>query len=181
MRACIYSRFYSLPELNVYGLSILHSDSDNEHTLAIIHMDHMQRMQLVARDLNIQDQDLSFSLSPVLPNSVLPANAFPDTDTPFMLIPVPSFAIETVDEEEGEDAQCLGGVLILGGRKVLFYEVASAEKQKRQKDKDKRQSKRKASANEKQLEAAKKKDLEREAKKVKPKMSVKWPWSEVTA
>ncbi|KAJ3557088.1 hypothetical protein NM688_g1656 [Phlebia brevispora] len=166
-----------LPEMNVYALSILHSDTDGVHTLAILHMDHSQRLQLVARDLDVSSQDLSFSLSPVLPNSVLPANTFPDIDNPLLLISVPSFLIES-DEEEDE---CRGGVLVLGGRKILFYEVASVDRQKRQKNKDKRQSKRKASGNDKQLETARQKDKERDTKKVKPRMSVKWPWGEVTA
>ncbi len=143
-------------------------------------MDHMQRVQLIARDLDVASQDLSFTLSPTLPNSLLPANTFPDIDTPLMLVPVPSFAIRS-EEEDDKWGQCLGGVLVLGGRKILFYEVASVERQKRQKNKDKRQSKRKSSVNEQQAEVARQKDKEREAKKVKPRMSVKWPWSEVTA
>lgn len=164
----------------MHALSILYSDTDNLCTLAIVHMDHMQRMQLVSRDLDIASQDLSTTLSSTLPNSVLPANAFPDTDNPFILVSVPSFAVVS-EYEADEMSQCAGGVLVLGGRKILFYEIASVERQKRQKGKDKRQTKRKASGNEKQLEVARQRDKERDLKRVKAKMSVKWPWSEVTA
>ena len=168
-----------LPELTVFGITILHSDSSNEFTLAILHLDHLQRIQLIARDLNVSERDLDFTLSPVLRNTVLPANAFPETENPFILVSVPRFHVES--DDEAEQGECLGGVLVLGGRKILFYEVATVERQQRTRNENKRQAKRKASTSEKQLEAARRRDMERDSKKIKPKMSVKWPWSEVTA
>lgn len=161
----------------MHALSILHSDSYSEYTLAIVHIDHMQRMQLISRDLSIKDRDLSFTLSPILPSTLLPANTYPETEHALQLVPVPSFSISPQDGEQ--EAKCLGGVLVLGGRKVAFYEVASEERQKKQRSKDKRQSKRKASGSEKDL--TQQKELDKEPKKLKSKMSVKWPWSEVTA
>ena len=166
-----------MPELSVQALSVLPTESHSEYTLAIVHIDHMQRTQLISRDLSIKDRDLSFTLSPILPSTLLPANTFPDTDNPLQLVTIPSFAIDSQDGEP--DAKCLGGVLVLGGRKIAFYEVASEERQKKQRSKDKRQSKRKASGSEKDLSL--KKEAEKEPRKVKSKMSVKWPWSEVTA
>ena len=137
----------------------------------------MQRIQLISRDLSVKDKDLSFTLSPILPNTLLPANTFPFTENPPLLIPIPPF--DTAPQDGEKDSRCLGGVLILGGRKVAFYEVASEEKQKKKRTKEMRQSKRKASGSEK--DSGEKKDTEKEVKKVKSKMSVKWPWSEVTA
>ncbi|THG98601.1 hypothetical protein EW026_g3605 [Hermanssonia centrifuga] len=140
----------------------------------------MQRVQLLARDINLKSQDLSISYSLFLSNTILPASAFPDTENQPMLIPIPPFALAPEDEDEGEK-HCIGGVLVAGGRKILFYELTSKETRKRQKDKDKRQTKRKASSAKEDTELAREKEKEKDAKKLKARASVKWPWSEVTA
>lgn len=97
-----------------------------------------------------------------------------------MLVSVPPFSLDP-GKSEDEIAECLGGVLVLGGRKIIFVEANTVAEQKYEKGKEKRQQRRKTSGVESLLKQAKQKEKEREAKKVKPRATVKWPWSEVTA
>ena len=153
--------------------------SAETYTLAILHIDHLQRIQLLARDLDVDGLELSVMPSAYLQRAILPASSFPDSDNPLILVPVPSFPLQSTTSDE--DIGCLGGVLVLGGRKIVFVESATVEEQRREIGKDKRQQRRKSSASDKALRQAKQKEKEREAKKVKSKAAVKWPWSEVTA
>lgn len=156
-------------------------ETDTEtYTLAILHYDHLQRLQLLARDLDVDGLELSITLSVHLQRAILPSSSFPETDIPPTLVPVPSFALAPSGESE-EEERCLGGVLVLGGRKILFVEAATVDEQRYEKGKEKRQQQRKTNASEKSKRQAQQKEKEREAKKVKPRAAVKWPWSEVTA
>lgn len=168
----------SLPELNLLALSFVVTAA-HAYTLAILHIDHQQRVQLLSRDLDVDELELSITPSACLQRVILPLNWFPYTKHSLILVSVPPFPLDsTLDQEE---AECLGGVLVLGGRKVIFVEAASVEEQKSEKGKEKRQQRRKSSGVEAMLKLAKQKEKEREAKKVKPRATVKWPWSEVVA
>ncbi|KAI0084181.1 CPSF A subunit region-domain-containing protein [Irpex rosettiformis] len=167
-----------LPELNLLSLAFVETDTET-YTLAILHIDHLRRVQLLARDLDIGDADLSITPSRHLQRAILASSSFPDTDNPLVLVPVPSFSLRP--SPSGEDVQCLGGVFVLGGRKIIFVEAATIDQQHREKGKEKRQQQRKSSTSERVQRQAKQKEKEREAKKVKSKAAVKWPWSEVTA
>lgn len=171
-------RPYSLPELNLLSLAFIETNTET-YTLAILHVDHLRRAQLLARDLDIEALELSARPSVQFQRAILPTNAFPEPYEGLTLVPVPSFSLQP--SPSGEDAQCLGGALVLGGRRIHFVEAATAEEQRQEKGKEKRQSQRKTSASEKVQRQAKIKEKEREAKKVKSKAAVKWPWSEVTA
>ncbi|EKM59045.1 uncharacterized protein PHACADRAFT_181065 [Phanerochaete carnosa HHB-10118-sp] len=174
-----------LPELNLLALSFLYSEPNaHTHTLAIMHIDHKQRIQLLARELDIDALDLSVEIAHTIPHTILPANHFPFTEQPLRLVSVPPFSLsQTPEQEDTEDrpSKCRGGVIVLGGRKVNFYELSDKKTVRDLKNKAQRQTKRRASGNAEQIRIAEEKDAARELKKVKPRATVKWPWSEVTA
>ncbi|KAH9942902.1 CPSF A subunit region-domain-containing protein [Amylocystis lapponica] len=169
----------SLPEIFVLALSFLKTEPGT-YALAILHYDHQQRLHLLARDLDIPNLELSPAPSPLLPTTVLPATTFPSLDPPPQLIPVPSLAVPD-DNEDFTKTGHRGGVLVVGGRKVLFFEHTAPDRQDVKKGKQRRQGNRLSSANQAEVAKAKEKEKEREGRRVKPKASVKWPWSEVTA
>ena len=168
-------------------MAFLYAEPDaHTHTVALLHIDHKQRIQLLARQLDVDAMDLSIEVCHTIPHSVLPANHFPFTETPLQLVPVPRFALAQSPSDESEEdrpARCRGGVIVLGGRKVNFYELADKRTVRELKNKDKRQEKRRASGsgNAEALREAEQKEVAREVKKVKPRATVKWPWSEVAA
>ena len=173
---------YSLPEFNLLSLCFLYTEPND--TLALIHIDHKQRIQLLARSLDVESMDLSVEVCYTIPHTILPLNHFPFTETPLKLISVPPFSLVQSPEDESEEdrpANCRGGVLILGGRKVNFYELSDKKTIRDLKNKDKRQTKRRASGNVDAVRLANEKDAARELKKVKPRATVKWPWGEVSA
>ncbi|KAI0695725.1 CPSF A subunit region-domain-containing protein [Cytidiella melzeri] len=169
-----------LPELNLLSLAFMETSSEI-YTLAILHIDHLLRVQILARDLDVGAQELSPAPSVYLQRAILPQNSFPDTDTPLALVPVPSFSLHPSENADEQSARCLGGVLVLGGRKIIFVEAATLDEQKSEKGKEKRQQQRKSSASERTQRQAKQKDKEREARHVKSRAKVQWPWSEVAA
>lgn len=158
------------------ALSFLYSEpNEHTHTLAIVHIDHRQRIQLLARELDTDNLDLAVEIAYTIPHTILPANQFPFTDSPLKLVSVPPFTLaHNADEEDPEagPAKCRGGVIVLGGRKVNFYELSDKRKEKQ------RAKRRKSSTSDAQR-TADQKDSTKELKKVKPKATVKWPWSEV--
>jgi len=75
----------------------------------------------------------------------------------------------------------LGGVLVLGGKKILYYELTAPEAQVKAKGKNSRTEKKKNSSEKGEVSRAKEKEVEREWRKKKAKCWVEWPWSEVKA
>ncbi|OBZ68977.1 DNA damage-binding protein 1 [Grifola frondosa] len=169
----------STPELNLLAFTFLHAER-GMYTLAILHLDHQQRLQLLSRDVNTSDPELSALHSTLLPSTMIPSSTLPLVDIPPILIAIPPYT-SSPQAEEASPADHLGGLLVVGGRKVLFFEHASKEKQEDRKDKQRRAGKRLSSAVQSEVAKAKEKENEREGRKVKQKASVKWPWSEVTA
>ncbi|GJE83978.1 DNA damage-binding protein 1 [Phanerochaete sordida] len=172
-----------LPELNLLALSFLYYEPNaHTHTVAIVHIDHRQRIQLLARELAVDARDLAVEIAHAIPHTILPANHFPFTELPLKLVSVPAFSLaQTPDAEDAVDqpAKCRGGVIVLGGRKVNFYELSDKKTVRDLKNKAQRQTKRRASGNAEQIRVAEEKDAQRDLKKVKPRATVKWPWSEV--
>lgn len=174
-----------LREHNLLSVDFLYAEPNaHTHTLALVHIDHKQRIQLLARELDIDAMDLCVDISSAIPHTVLPANHFPFTESPLKLVSIPPFDItpsNDAEEEEERQAKCRGGVLILGGRKINFYELSDKRTVRELKNKDARQKKRRESKDAEAQRVADRKEAERAMKKVKPRATVKWPWSEVAA
>lgn len=169
---------FRLPELNVLGLAFL-PVPDDEYAVAILHLDYQDRVQLLARDILVEDLELSSHPSTLLQPTSISAKILPfPTDAPPHIIPVPALdASEAADEEEG----FLGGVLIVGGRKILLYELASVEGRAKQRGKRRRLESKKQSGDVAEISKAMKKERERETRIRKASGNVEWPWGEVTA
>ena len=77
-------------------------------------------------------------------------------------------------------AEYLGGIIVLGGKKIQYYELAAEETQVKRSGKAKRtEKKKKASPDEETTLKLAQKEQEREWRKRKPKSWVEWPWSEI--
>jgi DNA damage-binding protein 1 len=103
-------------------------------------------------------------------------------DNPPGLVPVhdPQIKMEE-DTMEDTQGQFLGGVLVIGGKKLLLYELVDQEGQEKQRGKRRRLEDKKKSKNLKEVDKAREKEVEREGRKRKPKATVVWPWSEISA
>jgi DNA damage-binding protein 1 len=115
--------------------------------------------------------ELSSYPSTLLPSTVVSAKSLLLIDS-LHLIHGPS---------PGKDCVDLGGVLLLGGRRIRFFQFADDESQEKLKGKQRRTERRKKSADSAEAQRAKQKESERESRKRKPKATIQWPWSEITA
>ena len=139
----------------------------------MLHFDFQQRLQLLARDIQVDDHQLSPTPSQLLPPSSLPGKWFSIEEHTPRLIFVPS----TEDSDNG----CEGGVLVVGGRKILLYDLASSDVLEQNIRKSRRTEKKKKSKNAEEAANAKQRELDREWRKKKARAVITWPWSEVTA
>ncbi|KAG6887255.1 hypothetical protein C0992_013155 [Termitomyces sp. T32_za158] len=166
-----------LRELNLLGLEFLPLQED-EYALAILHIDCQERVQLLSRDILLEDLELSSSPSIVLTPTVISNKVVPYPDEiTLKLFPVQP---QSVDSDVEEDC-FLGGLLVIGGRKIVMYELASSQGQAKQRSKRRRLEKKKKSIDAADVEEARIKEKEREGRARKVHGSVVWPWSEVTA
>ncbi|KAH7926445.1 hypothetical protein BV22DRAFT_1118853 [Leucogyrophana mollusca] len=162
----------SIPELNLLGLAFIPSSSESQ-TLAMLHLDHQQRLQLLSRELSVEDLQVSPSPSNILPPISLPEKLFEVADEAPSIISIPLY------EDDAEDFH--GGVLIIGGRRILLYDLTSEDTQEKYQAKQRRTEKKKKSVDQAEAMSAKQKELEREGRKKKARASIDWPWGEVTA
>ena len=160
-------------ELNILSLAFL-SVASGSYAIAILHLDHNQNLQLLARDLNLSERELSPEPSLLLPPTILSSSAFAPTEASACLVTVQP------QQSNGTEETIPGGVLVLGGRKIRFFELSSAEwKEKHRGRQEKLQSQKKNAGS--LRSNAKEKQKGREIKKRKAKATVEWPWREVTA
>lgn len=156
----------------MFGLAFL-PVPDGDLTLAILHLDYQDRVQLVARDINISEFELSSYPSSFLNPTSISAKILPcPTESVPQLVSVPAAEIKSDDEEDDEE-NFIGGIMIVGGKKIVLFEMTKG--QTRQSGKRRRFETKTGS------EAEKGKEKEREVRKRKPKASVEWPWGDVTA
>ena len=166
------------------SMALLPSVEDGQIALAILFRDSDRKARLVARDLRheegIWDLELdrtSTALRPTaISNTVIPPECVPQ------LIPVhPS---PSDNDEEGEDdddeSSFLGGVMVVGGRKLLFYEMASEEARVKQQNKINKTEKLKADSDPSKAKAARLKEVQRATRILKPTVSIQWPGSNIT-
>ncbi|KAI9465477.1 CPSF A subunit region-domain-containing protein [Lactarius psammicola] len=154
-------------ELNILSLTFLSTSSD-DYSIAILHQDHNQNLQLLAHSLVLSEYELSPESSLLLPQTALSTSAAAPTDAPPCLVPVPPQRSNTTE-------QLPGGILVLSGRKIQFFELSSEEWQEKHREKQRRRADQLAPAK------TKEKQKDREIKKRRPKSVVEWPWCEVTA
>ncbi|KAJ3904528.1 CPSF A subunit region-domain-containing protein [Lentinula edodes] len=190
-----------IPELNLLSYTFLPLVHKHNYALALLYIDYKEHIQLVSRNLRISpdsesnvDLDIS-SYSNLLPPTTISYKHLPNpAETAVHLIPIPAdedYMYDMhMDEDEHETDVFLGGILVVGGSKILLYELTSQEtrefKPVKGKGKRKRDSKK-----QKQIDApnptpntdsgsSKQKNLN-EIKKRDPRATVEWPWSWVTA
>lgn len=159
-----------LPETNLISLTFLPIP---EPCLAILFLDFQGRLQLCARDINIEGFELSAHPSILLKPTNIPDKVVPfPTDIKLHLIPVSPI------EDAGEAFP--GGIMVAGGRQVLLYELASEQTQENQRGKIRRAEARLKSTEPAQATKARDKEQEKGFKKRKPMYLVEWPWNEMT-
>ncbi|KAF8650163.1 hypothetical protein AX16_005397 [Volvariella volvacea WC 439] len=162
----------SLPELNVLNITFLPAP-EGDYVIGILHVDYQERLQLLARDLLLEDLELSITPSVLFQPTVLSLKTFPfPTELVPHLIPVPPSVI---------DEDSLGGVLVVGGKSILLYELLGFDGQEKAKGKKRRLESRKNSSDPAEVSKAKEKEKERESRRRKAKAAVPWPWGEITA
>jgi DNA damage-binding protein 1 len=160
--------------LNILSLAFL-PVGDRSHSLAILHLDHNQNHVLLARDLILSERELSPDPSLLLPQTIVSPSVAIITDEPPSLVMVPS------QQLHGTEESVPGGVLVLGGRKIRFFELSSEEWQEKYRGKQRRLESQKKNSDRSQEAKANEKQQGREIRRRKAKASVEWPWSEVAA
>ncbi|KAG6878094.1 hypothetical protein C0993_012421 [Termitomyces sp. T159_Od127] len=167
-----------LREFNLLCLEFLPLQED-EYALAILHIDYQEHVQLLAREILLEELELSSTPSIVLTPTAIPDKVVPYPDE----ITLRLFAIQPQSAEDNDiEEDCfLGGLLVIGGRKIVMYELASSQGQAKQRSKRRRLEKKKKSMDAADVEDARNKERAREGRARKVNGSVAWPWSEVTA
>ncbi|KIM43302.1 hypothetical protein M413DRAFT_444121 [Hebeloma cylindrosporum] len=165
----------SLPEINILSLAFLPT-SDDEYTLGILHLDSQCRVQLLARDIDVDGLEFSPDPSTLFQPTRIEESVvnFPETTVP-QLISVPP------DNAAASDDAFPGGVMVVGGRQILLFELASKESQEKQRGKQKRLDAKKKSTDPAEVAKARAKERERGERRRNPKFSLDWPWSSVSA
>jgi len=112
---------------------------------------------------------------------MIPGKIFPyPADNPPRLVPVYSPNIN----DEISASPCtrfLGGVLVVGGTKLLLYGLVDQQDQERERGKRKRLEDQKKSRDPGTKGRALQKEAKREGKIIKSLANVIWPWSNITA
>ncbi len=160
-------------ELNILSLAFLSVGAGN-YAIAILHLDHTQNLQLLARDLIISERELSPEPSLLLPPTILSSSALAPTEAPPCLVTVRP-------QPNGKKEPIPGGILVLGGRKIRFFEHSSAEWQEKQRERQQKLESPKKNADRSLEGNAKDKQKGRGIKGRRAKATVEWPWREVAA
>ncbi|KAI0826862.1 CPSF A subunit region-domain-containing protein [Trametes gibbosa] len=171
----------SLPEINLLSFTFLYTNRKDRFTLALLHYTHRRQLQLLSRDVLLEDLELSPTHSNSLITTLLSERTFPSLEPPPLLVAIPPYSTGDDDDDDDTGPSHRGGVLVLGGRKVAFFENASQYQQDTRKEKQRRLSKRLSSAVQAEVSKAKEKEKERETRKIKARATVKWPWAAITA
>jgi DNA damage-binding protein 1 len=164
---------FRVSELNILSLAFLSVEAGN-YAIAILHLDHNQNLQLLARDLILSERELSPEPSLLLPPTILSSSALTPTEAAPCLVAIRS------QQSSGKKKPIPGGILVLGGRKIRYFEHSSAEWQEKYRDKQQKLESQK-NANRSLGRNAKDKQKGREINKRRAKATVEWPWREVAA
>ncbi|KAJ7202805.1 mono-functional DNA-alkylating methyl methanesulfonate N-term-domain-containing protein [Mycena pura] len=168
----------SIADLVIFSIAFL--PSPDEYSIALLCYDHTRRIQLYAR--TVLSDDISRHLSAVLHPTPISSKTLPyPEDAIPKLIPVPRPQDAEDVDPENESESFIGGVLVVGGTRILLFEMASAEGQAKQRNKRRKLERGRESENQAEKDKARQKQNERDTRKRKPKAFVDWPWSEVTS
>ncbi|KIY45562.1 hypothetical protein FISHEDRAFT_76416 [Fistulina hepatica ATCC 64428] len=162
----------SVREVHLLSMTFISSRMDY-YTLALLHYHYGEEgggIELVAHELNLpeseMDYDPSFSLTPTgLSRKQFP---YPTEDIPI----IAAIGPHTYEDDDDPSDRC--GVLVLGGRRIVFYDFAGEEQEDVQRGKRKRLD----VVSEAQKAKTKR---ERLSRRRKPRMGVEWPWGRVRA
>lgn len=162
--------------MNVLSICFLPTAED-EYTLAILYVDSQNRLQLCARNIDVDGLELSPQFSTLLLPTLIPERVVPyPTDHRIHLIPV-----QPDIPASSDFSAFFGGVMVVGGKEILLFELASLEGQAKQRGKQKRLETKMKSSDPLESGQARAKELQRGSRTRKPKASVAWPWNEVAA
>lgn len=117
--------FFRLTQLNVLSICFLPVSDPNIYVLGILHRDHTDTIRLIAREVNLDLQDL-------VDGSSFFSEAEISEEYAVALLPVPA-------SSEGPS-----GVLVLGGQKILFFEAGGSKRRDKGKEKGKGKGKERA-------------------------------------
>lgn len=176
-----------VPELNILSLTLVSSpeqaiDTPEPSALAILHLDHRQNIQLLLRDLNISEYELSPSPSLMFTPATISSKVFemaPVPENPPIIVNIPPLQLPNPEAMEGT-SDFKGGLLVIGGKKLLLFELTSKEFQRKHQKKLRKQESRRSTSGKDKAKAEPKEEKEGKSRS-KPIASVAWPWSEVTA
>jgi DNA damage-binding protein 1 len=161
-------------ELNIFSLAFLSADAGS-YAIAILHLDHNQKLQLLARDLILSERELSPEPSLLLPPTIISSSALTPTGASPCLVTIHP------KQSSGKKEPIPGGILVLGGRKIRYFELSSAEWQEKYREKQQKLESQKKNAGRSLGGNGKDKQKGREIKKRRAKATVEWPWREVAA
>jgi DNA damage-binding protein 1 len=160
-------------ELNIFSLAFLSVGAGN-YAIAILHLDHNQKLQLLARDLILSERELSPEPSLLLPPTTISSALTPTGASPCLVTINPQ-------QSSGKKEPIPGGILVLGGRKIRYFEHSSAEWQEKYRERQQKPESQKKNADRPLGGNGKDKQKGREIKKRRAKATVEWPWREVAA
>jgi DNA damage-binding protein 1 len=160
-------------ELNIFSLAFLSVGAGN-YAIAILHLDHNQKLQLLARDLILSERELSPEPSLLLPPTTISSALTPTGASPCLVTINPQ-------QSSSKKEPIPGGILVLGGRKIRYFEHSSAEWQEKYRERQQKPESQKKNADRPLGGNGKDKQKGREIKKRRAKATVEWPWREVAA
>jgi len=133
-------------------------------------------VQLLSREVDVDGLELSPNPSTLLQPTRIEESVvnFPETTVP-QLISVPP------ENPDTSDVVFPGGVMVVGGRQILLFELASKESQEKQRGKQKRLDAKKKSTDPSEAAKARAKERERGERRRNAKFSIEWPWSSISA
>lgn len=168
------SNDFRVPELNILSLAFLSVGAGN-YAIAILHLDNDQNLQLLARDLILSERELSPEPSLFLPPTNISSSALTPADASPCLVTIHP------QQSSGKKEPIPGGILVLGGRKIRYFELSSTEWQEKTRERQQKIESQKKNADRSLGGNTKDNQKGREIKKRRAKATVEWPWREVAA
>ncbi|KAF7291738.1 CPSF-A domain-containing protein [Mycena chlorophos] len=176
----------AVDEYTILGLTFLPPAPDDPYPLALLFLDPSQKRRLIAHSVDLSDLDISREPSDALHPTALPSSLIPiphsvsEGPVPILIpVPCPAEFQESAAEKEADPSTFFGGVLVVGGKKIVLFELPGKSGSFKQGNKRRRLDESKRSASHREQAVAK--EQERYNRKRKAKARVDWPWSEISS